>query len=163
MTGRRAMALAPSQLPGDAPMTHVLQGGCHCGNIGISYRTGVSPAATRVRACQCSFCRKHAARAVSDPEGHAEITVRDLRSLHRYRFALATAEFFICKICGVYVAAVMTEADQTFATLIINALDAPERFTQPATPVDYAAEDTTARRRRRRTRWTPTTVRIEGA
>ncbi len=157
------MALSLSRLPGDAPMTHVLQGGCHCGNIAISYRTGVAPAATQVRACQCSFCRKHAARAVSDPEGHAEITVRDLRSLRRYRFALATAEFFICKICGVYVAAVMTEADQTFATLIINALDAPERFTQPATPVDYDAEDPTARRRRRRERWTPATVRIEGA
>ena len=144
-------------------MTHVLQGGCHCGNIGIVYRTGVSPAAAEIRACQCSFCRKHAVRAVSDPQGHAEITVRDAGALRRYRFALGTAEFFICKRCGVYVAAVMTEGDQTFATLIVNALDAHKRFSDSATPVDYDAEDATARRRRRRTRWTPATVRIEGA
>ncbi len=144
-------------------MTHVLQGGCHCGNIGISYRTGVSPAATKVRACQCSFCRKHAARAVSDPDGHAEISVRDPAALRRYRFGLGIAEFFICKRCGVYVAAVMTEGDQSFATVIVNALDAHERFSQPATPADYDTEDATARRRRRRTRWTPATVRIEGA
>ncbi len=157
------MALSGAQLPGDALMTHVLQGGCHCGNIGIVYRTEVSPAATKVRACQCSLCRKHAARAVSDPEGQAEITVRDAAALRRYRFALGTAEFFICKRCGVYVAAVMTEGDQIFATLIVNALDAPERFSDPATPVDYDAEDATARRRRRRKKWTPATVRIEGA
>jgi len=143
-------------------MIHVIYGRCHCGNIGIAYRTKVSPATAQVRACQCSFCRKHAARAISDPEGHAEITVRDAERLRRYRFALGTAEFFICKRCGVYVAAVMTEGDQIFATLIVNALDAPERFTQPATPVDYDAEDATARRQRRRTRWTPATVRIEG-
>lgn len=142
-------------------MNHVLHGGCHCGNIAIAYRTEVAPAATRVRACRCSFCRKHAARAVSDPAGRAEITVREPKRLRRYRFGLGTAEFFVCKRCGVYVAAVMADGDQAFATLIVNAFDAHERFTQPAMPVDYDAEDAAARRQRRRARWTPATVRIE--
>ncbi len=144
-------------------MPHVFNGGCHCGNIRFAYRTGVAAAATEVRACQCSFCRKHAARAVSDPDGHAEVTIRDAGALRRYRFGLGIAEFFICKRCGVYAAAVMAEADQFFAILIVNAFDAPESFTQPAKPVDYDAEDAPARRKRRCRRWTPATLRIEGA
>lgn len=139
---------------------HVTNGGCHCGNIRIAYRSGTAPGETLVRACQCLFCRKHGARAVSDPAGRAEIEVRQADDLRRYRFGLGTADFFVCGQCGVYVGAVMVEAGGVWSTLIVNAFDEPERFTQAAAPVEYDDEDEAARRQRRRQNWTPTEVRI---
>ncbi len=139
---------------------HVVHGGCHCGNIRIAYRSGTAPGETRIRACQCSFCRKHGARAVSDPGGRAEIEIRDADDLRRYRFGLGTAEFFLCRQCGVYVGAVMEDAGGVWSTLMVNAFDAPEGFTQAAVPVEYGDEDEAARRERRRRNWTPTVVRV---
>jgi len=47
----------------------------------------------KARACDCSFCRIHAAKNWSDPNGSATIQVNDPEQLQRYIFALATAEF----------------------------------------------------------------------
>jgi hypothetical protein len=139
---------------------HELNGGCHCGNIRVTYRTGVAPADAVVRACQCSFCRKHATRAVSDPEGSLAIAVRDESLLSRYRFALHAADFLICRRCGVYVAAFMADGDGGYATLIVNVLDNHADYSRPPVPVEYDAEDEANRRQRRRDKWTPATLRV---
>jgi hypothetical protein len=143
------------------PPVHELKGGCHCGNIAVTYRTAVAPEDATPRACQCSFCRKHDTRAVSDPKGSLGITVRDPTALNRYRFGLNAADFLICRNCGVYVAAFMPDpADERgYATLMANVLDEQARFPQ-ATPTDYAGEDADRRRLRRRQRWTPASLRI---
>lgn len=130
-------------------------GGCHCGAIAMTYESDVAPEATEVRACQCSFCRKHASRAISDPAGRVTLTLRDASAVQRYRFGLGTADYYLCGRCGVYVAAVMQDGEDHYAVAIVNALDDAALFTQPATPSDYSAEDEAARRRRRCTRWTP--------
>src|SRR5258708_2604645 len=41
------------------------QGGCHCGNLRIEFETALSPAEIELRACPCTFCRKHGSRAVA--------------------------------------------------------------------------------------------------
>ena len=139
---------------------HELKGGCHCGNLMVVYRTRVAPADAMVRACQCSFCRKHATRAVSDPEGSLSITVRDEDRLSRYQFALNAADFLICRTCGVYVAAFMPDgADGGYATLMVNVLDDHARYVGAPTPVEYGQEDERGRRQRRREKWTPATLR----
>ena len=140
-----------------------LKGGCHCGNIRVAYRTAVKPANAVVRACQCSFCRKHATRAVSDPNGSLAITVKDGSLLSRYQFALHAADFLICKRCGVYVAALMPEGDGGYATLMVNALDDHADYPQAPVPVEYGAEGEAGRRQRRREKWTPATLRIAAA
>ena len=64
------------------------QGGCHCGNLRIEFETAISPAAIELRACQCTFCRKHGSRAVTDPAGHLAIGVERGDHLERcLRFA----------------------------------------------------------------------------
>jgi hypothetical protein len=55
----------------------------------------------------------------------------------------------------VYVAAVVSEGEATWAIVNLNALDARDRFTRPAIPVSYEDEDADARRARRKRRWTP--------
>jgi hypothetical protein len=133
-------------------------GGCHCGAITIDYESPQAPEETEVRACLCSFCRKHGSRAVSDPQGKLTIAIHDAAAVQRYRFGLATADYFLCGRCGVYLAAVLTDGGDLYGIAIVNALDDAARFTQPPKPADYSAEDAAARRRRRRTRWTPTEI-----
>ena len=50
-------------------MTEIHRGGCHCGNIRVAYLTAKPVSEWPIRACQCSFCRKHGVRATGDPEG----------------------------------------------------------------------------------------------
>lgn len=135
-------------------------GGCHCGNIRLGFSTGLDPSQIEVRACQCSFCVKHGSRAVADPDGRLIISVKDEMRLHRYRFGLRTADYLICRECGVYVAAITADADAR-AIVIINALDDQERFSQQPIPVDFDTESKAQRQARRRSRWMPVEMSFE--
>jgi hypothetical protein len=133
---------------------HVFEGRCHCGAIGFAFRTSQPPARWTVRACQCSFCRAHGARTVSDPTGSVTFRFTELAKLRRYRFGTKSSDFLVCGDCGVYLAALVTSGDGQFATLNVNAirgpLDVPE-----AVPVCYEGESMEQRRSRRAQRWTP--------
>ena len=65
-------------------------------------RTGKMP----LRSCSCAFCRSHGTRTVSDRDGAAEITASDWSLVERYRFGSRTADYLLCRRCGVYVGAV---------------------------------------------------------
>jgi hypothetical protein len=129
-------------------------GGCHCGNIRLGFSTELDPSQIEVRACQCSFCVRHGSRAAADPAGRLIISVKDGAQLRRYRFGLRTADYLICRECGVYVAAIAGN-DDARAIVIINALDDRERFNQEPVRVDFDAENGMQRQARRRTRWMP--------
>ncbi len=111
-----------------------------------------------VRACACAFCRRHGARCISGPDDSAQITVRDPSQLLRYSFALKTAEFLVCKGCGVYVGAVMQDGERSYAVININTFQDPNVFTCDAKSMNYDNEDDAGRRERRRQRWVPVTV-----
>jgi hypothetical protein len=81
-----------------------------------------------------------------------------LSQLNRYRFGLGIAEFLICRSCGVYVGAIMADAETAYAIVNINALATPGIFTRSALPVSYDRESAAERRARRRVRWTPAEV-----
>ena len=136
-----------------------LNGRCHCGNIHIRYSTHIAPEQAALRACQCSFCRKHQARAVSDPAGHVEFSVAHTADLSRYQFGLRSAQFLVCRECGVYVGAFTPEHNPTsgHATLMVNVLDDEARY-GAAAPTVYDAEDAQSRTARRRRVWTPATL-----
>jgi hypothetical protein len=133
-------------------------GGCHCGNVRIELETDIDPREMEVRACQCTFCRKHNSQAVADPAGHLVVQVEREEQLERYAFGLRAAEYLICKACGVYVAAVTTGEAEPRATAILNCLDGQRLFTRPAIPVDYDTESREGRVERRRQRWMPVGV-----
>ena len=136
-----------------------LQGRCHCGNVMLEFESASPPVTLEVRACGCSFCRRHGARATSDPKGRVAITVQAPDQLLRYRFGLRTADFLVCARCGIYVAAVMAEEGASYATVNVNVLAASDEF-GPATPVVYEGETEAERRARRRARWSPATVAV---
>lgn len=121
-------------------------------------RTAFSPEAMTVRACTCTFCRRHGGRTVTDSAGEVVLRVDDPSLLSRYSFGLKTAEFFVCKECGVYVAMVMTDGERSWATVNLNALNEAKRFGQPAFPVSYDGETAHERISRRKLQWTPARV-----
>jgi hypothetical protein len=136
------------------------RGGCHCGNLRISLRLSQPPAETRLRACGCSFCRAHNTRTTSDPNGSVEIRAGDPSLVQRYRFGTGTAEFLICKRCGVYIGAIGESASGTRAVINTNCLDDRAAFTQQAQPVDHDGEATGDRLARRAANWTPATIHL---
>lgn len=131
------------------------EGGCHCGAIRWIYRTDLDPSQWAVRACQCSFCRAHAAACTSDPAGSVEFSANDDDSVLHYRFGLKCADFLVCAKCGVYVGAMTKVASGAFATLNLNSMKtAIEQLAEP-TPIHYDAEPREGRIARRVSRWTP--------
>ena len=138
----------------EAPLT----GRCHCGNVELALESRLRPEDLALRACTCSFCRRHGARTTSDPDGRVVITVHHPEQLLRYRFGLGTADFLVCARCGIYVAAVMNDGSGCYATVNVNTLDAVDPFTQPAAPVTYEGESAAERAARRRARWTPAVI-----
>jgi hypothetical protein len=123
-------------------------GSCHCGAIAVTFESALP---LRPRACQCSFCRMHDARSVSDPDGAATITAAVEPLV--YRFASRAADYLLCPVCGVYVGAA-TGSDARLATLNLNAFDDPHRDL-PVEPVSYDSESAEEKAARRRARWTP--------
>lgn len=136
-------------------MTTTLRGGCHCGNIEVVFETAGDPQALPLRACQCSFCRRHGGLTTSDPDGRLLIEVRQPEQLQRYRFALGITDFLICRGCGVYVAATMAAGGRVIGVLNVNVLDDRKPFARPPAPMEYGTETVEDREARRAEVWMP--------
>lgn len=108
-----------------------------------------------VRACQCSFCRKHGTKALADPDGRLLICVRDDAAVNRYTFGLETAEYVVCRTCGCYVAAVTTQSADQRAILVVNVLDDAEQFSSAPVAMSYDHETREQRIMRRQDKWMP--------
>jgi hypothetical protein len=128
---------------------------CHCGAIACTYSTAVAPEQWSIRACQCMFCRAHHALSTSDPQGRLGFRADNPDMLQRYRFALRTADFLLCRNCGVYLGAVNESGSGRFGILNTHTLmPQPDNIADVA-PVGYEGENTDGRIARREERWTP--------
>lgn len=123
-------------------------GGCHCGSLSLCYTTGQEAADVRPRACDCSFCTRHAASYVSDPSGRLELNCGE--HLQRYRQGEERADFLICGRCGVLLAV----THENLGAVNARCLDQFGGFGQPqaVSPQKLSAEEKLARWR---ANWTP--------
>ena len=72
---------------------------CHCGAVELSVR--LSDGLNTARRCDCSFCRRRGAIAVSAPlEGITIIKGAD--NLTLYQWGTGAAKHWFCKTCGIY-------------------------------------------------------------
>jgi hypothetical protein len=133
-------------------------GACHCGNIHVRLRLSKPPQETPLRACACSFCRAHGTRTVADPAGLFELSADDWSLVERYRFGSRTADYVVCRRCGVYVGAICETTAGTRAVVNINCLSDRACFTQVPSVADYEGETTEARLSRRAVNWMPALV-----
>ena len=119
-----------------------------------SFGTGIEPPGWSIRACQCSFCRTHDALSTSDPAGQITFVASRPESLQKYRFGLRTADFLLCRECGVYVGAIIESAGRAFGIVNVHALqETPDDLAEVAA-ISYDAEDVGGRVARREERWT---------
>jgi hypothetical protein len=130
-------------------------GACHCGALGFTFRTSRPVAQWSVRACQCGFCRQHAAVTTSDPDGRLAFHVLEPGALQHYRFGLKTADFLLCRQCGVYLGAEVSTARGAFGLINTRTLTPLPVGLPAAAPADYGAESAAERLARRESRWTP--------
>jgi hypothetical protein len=128
---------------------------CHCGALQARYWTRLPPSAWSIRACQCSFCRRHGAVTTSDSAGLITYECSQPNLLQRYRFGSRTIEFLICGACGVYLGAQMVAENKRFGILnVLTLTPMPAHLPGPAS-MDYEGELPDARNQRRQDRWTP--------
>jgi hypothetical protein len=130
-----------------------IDGGCHCGNIRFAFFRPPWEGTLPARACGCSFCRKHNGAYTSHPQGRIEITIADPDRLERYRFGTRTADFLICRSCGV-VPIVTSEIDgHLYAVVSVHAFEGIDPGTIEVGPVDFDGEGTGDRLQRRTQSW----------
>lgn len=134
--------------------TSTIEGSCHCGNLSFELSTQIPVANILARACDCSFCRLHAARNWSDPDGQVTIRIGSERNLQKYLFGFRTADFYICRVCGAYLGAVLSDSDKLWSTinLRLTELNVSEKT------ASFGLEDTSGRVARRKRVWTPTII-----
>src|SRR5262249_46899024 len=58
-----------------------LKGSCHCGRIAFSFSSTIPPEKYNPRACDCSFCQRHGALFISDPNGSLVLEVKEANAL----------------------------------------------------------------------------------
>ncbi len=104
-------------------MTTTLTGNCHCGRVHATLEIMRTASDCSPRACDCSFCRKHCAAWVSDPQGLLRVEARDASDLHRHRQGSDTADMLLCAHCCVLVAVVFAHSDGLFSAINAGCLD----------------------------------------
>ncbi len=78
-------------------MTHTAT--CHCGAVELEVT--LSDGLNTARRCDCSFCRRRGAAAVTAPLDGVRI-VKGADTLTLYQWNTGTAKHYFCKICGIY-------------------------------------------------------------
>jgi hypothetical protein len=132
-----------------------IRGQCHCGRVEVHISLSRPVEEIELRACQCSYCRRHGARTFADPNGRAVIGADRPETLRRYRFALKTADFLVCAECGSYVGVLLESAGARLVTINAAGLDIDAFRERTAKPVSYEAEGFEERLSRRLATWMP--------
>jgi hypothetical protein len=133
-------------------------GGCHCGNITVRLRLSLPPGQMNLRSCSCSFCRAHGTRTLSDRDGSVEVSSAEWSLVERYRFGSRTADYMLCRRCGVYVGALCETSSGLRAVVNVNCLEDRAAFTQTPAAPDYDGEANDVRLERRAMNWMPAIV-----
>jgi hypothetical protein len=92
--------------------------------------------------------------------GRFELSADDASLVERYRFGSRTADYVICRHCGVYIAAVCETSAGTRAVVNTNCLADRASFSQIPAVSDYDGETVAQRLSRRAERWMPAVVKL---
>ncbi|MDH3738984.1 MAG: hypothetical protein OER92_07305 [Alphaproteobacteria bacterium] len=132
-----------------------IHGSCHCGNIRFVFRRPETGDGIAVRACGCTFCLKHRGVWTSHPQGRVELAYDDSERVQRYRFGTATADFYICRECGVAPIVTSDIDGSSYAVVNVNCFDDVDRAELVETATDFDGEATDDRLARRQRNWSP--------
>jgi hypothetical protein len=131
----------------------LIHGSCHCGNIRFDLAWDPAPAEIPARACGCSFCTKHGGVWTSNPRGALRIVVQDPEAVSRYAFGTRTADFLICKRCGIAPVVTSEIEGRLYAVVSVNAFDNVDPALLKRASASFDGEDEAARLARRKRNW----------
>ena len=77
----------------------MMRGSCHCGAVMLEVT--LTDGFATARRCDCSYCRRRAAIAVSAPLSGVRI-VQGADNLTLYQWGTRAARHWFCKTCGIY-------------------------------------------------------------
>ena len=133
----------------------LINGACHCGNNRFTFQIPEPEGAIPVRACGCSFCQKHSRIYTSHPAGVLAARIADAALVERYRFGTETADFYICRSCGVVPFVTSTIDDAVFAVVNVNSFEGVDPADLDSSPSDFDGESVDSRLSRRQLNWIP--------
>lgn len=131
----------------------LILGRCHCGNIAFSLTWDPDPSEIPARACTCTFCVKHGGLWTSNPHGALKVQVGDAKSVSRYAFGTETAEFHICRLCGVVPVVTSRIDGRVYAVVSVNAFDNVDATLLRRAPISFDTEEKESRLARRKRNW----------
>ena len=131
----------------------LIPGACHCGNLCFTLEWRPAPTEIPARACGCSFCQKHGGVWTSCPQGVLEVRVRDPQQVQRYAFGTRTADFHVCRTCGVVPVVTSEIAGHLYAVVSVKAMEGLDAALVRTAPASFEAESEAARLARRARNW----------
>lgn len=132
-----------------------IEGSCHCGNLQFTFDWPDRASEIPVRACGCGLCTKHKAVWTSHPRGRFSLAIADEDQLNRYRFGTKTADFHVCRACGVMPITTCVIASTRYALVNIHTFNGVDQARLVHRATDWEGETIESRLARRQRTWTP--------
>jgi hypothetical protein len=136
-------------------MTLLVRGGCHCGNIRFELAWPDDAPQIGIRECGCSFCQKHGGAWTSHRDAELEVHLDDASLVSKYKFGTATADFYVCSVCGVTPFVVSDIDDHLYAVVNVNTFEPNPDVSFSHSSTDFDDEDVGSRLGRRQRNWIP--------
>ena len=138
-------------------MTTRIQGGCHCGKVGLNL---VWPGSIRMlpaRRCGCGFCRRVDGTWTSHPDASLDLRYNRPEAVTAYRFGTGTADFLFCRACGIPFAVTCRIDGKLLAVVNVHALRLEDQegraLELQVRDMDFEAEQLEQRLSRRKMHW----------
>jgi hypothetical protein len=141
----------------------LISGRCHCGNITFALDWTPEPDAIPARACTCSFCTRHGGVWTSCPTGALTVTVREPAQVSSYAFGTNTAQFRVCRRCGVVPVATSRIDGRLYAVVNVNTFEGVDASRLRHASSDVEGESEAERLARRTRNWIGRVDYVEGA
>ena len=125
----------------------------HCKNIRYRLISKLPSDRLPTRTCDCSYCLKQNGIYTSDPDGRLEYSVTNRTDLNCYQFGHKTANFYVCKKCGV-MSFILSEIEgKVYGIVNLCALGDLKVSTLPHDRRDFEKESLDERASRRKKYW----------
>jgi len=131
----------------------LIHGSCHCGNLSFELVWPVASETIAARACSCTFCVKHGARWTANAAAGLTIHRKDASLVEAYAFGTKTADFQVCKVCGVVACSTSLIDGKLYAVVNVNTFDDFDTSRLVVGDVDFDGEEEPARLARRTANW----------
>ena len=134
-------------------METTVNGRCHCGNVSYALEWPTVLTKLPLRRCSCSFCTRHGCIWTSHPDATLVTAVREPERVSHYRQGTGTADFFVCRNCGVVCYSLCEIDGRLYSIVNARTLEGDALQTGRITSINFEGEELADRLARRTRNW----------